>query len=279
MKKIGFIGYGHMASSMLETFLAKKTFEASQIIISETQERVALLKKDPKNASFTIVSDNKFAAAHSNILFLCVKPLAFPEVLSEIKDSLDVKKQHIVSIGACVKIETMEKFFKGKITRTLPTVTSESGYGTTFATHSKAVLASDSLEIDTILLSLGDLAIIKEDDYASVVNITSSAPGILAGIFDIYSASAIKNSSISKEKADKMLLKTILGTVKMLMDNNITFTELSSKVATKGGITEAFLNVLKEKLPRVFDSGVEKSIAKDAEVKVLISEKLKFIQT
>lgn len=275
MKKIGFIGYGHMASSMFETFLSKKTFKASQVIISETKERVELLKKDPRNSPFTIVSDNKFAAKNSDLLFLCIKPLAVPDVLAEIKDYLDINKHHIISIAACVEIGVIEKFFNGKITRTLPTVTSESGYGTTLLTHNKKVSPSSALEIETILSSLGDLEKIKEEDYASAVNITSSAPGILAAIFDIYSQSAVKNTSIPKANADKMLLKTIFGTIKMIWENNISFNDLADKVATKGGITEASLNVIQTKLPSVFDSAVERAIEKDDAIKALISEKLR----
>lgn len=275
MKKIGFIGCGHMASSMVETFLNKKVFSSSQIIISETQERSLELKKNPKYSSCAILSDNKFTAKNSDILFLCVKPLAIPDILAEIKDSLDINKHHIISIAACVEIEVIEKFFKGPITRTLPTVTSESGYGTTFATHSKAVSPSSALEIEAMLRSLGDLEKIKEEDYASAVNITSSAPGILAAIFDIYSHSAVRNTSIPKVNSDRMLLKTIFGTIKMLWENNISFNDLAEKVATKGGITEASLNVIKEQLPSVFDSAVEKAIEKDAAIKVLISEKIR----
>lgn len=275
MRKIGFIGCGHMASSMVETFLNKKVFSSSQIIISETQERSLELKKNPKYSNCAILSDNKFTAKNSDILFLCVKPLAIPDILAEIKDSLDINKHHIISIAACVEIGVIERFFKGPITRILPTVTSESGYGTTFATHSKAVSPSSALEVEAMLRSLGDLEKIKEEDYASAVNITSSAPGILSAIFDIYSESAVKNSSIPKDKADKMLLKTILGTVKMLMDNNTSFAELTSKVATKGGITESAVNVIKDKLPSVLDSAVAKTIAKDAAIKALISEKLR----
>lgn len=275
MKKIGFIGCGHMASSMVETFLNKKVFSSSQLIISETQERVLELKNNTKYSNCTILSDNEFTAKNSDIIFLCVKPLAVTDILAEIKDSLDIQKHHIVSIAACVEISVIEKFYKGAITRTLPTVTSESGYGTTFATHSKAVSSSSIMEIEAILTTLGDLEIIKEDDYASAVNITSSAPGILAAIFDIYSHSAVRNTSIPKANSDKMLLKTIFGTVKMIWENNISFNELAEKVATKGGITEASLNVIKEKLPSVFDSAVEKAIEKDSAIKVLISEKLK----
>ncbi len=275
MKKIGFIGYGHMASSMLEILLSQKTFKASQIIISETQEMVDILSKEPKNSGLTIVADNKYAAKNSDILFLCVKPLALPEVLSEIKELLDAEKHHIISIAACVEIGIIERFFKGKITRTLPTVVLKSGYGTTFVTHSKTVSLSATIEIETILRSIGDITIINEEDYASAVNITSSAPGILACIFDIYSQSTIKDSSIPKNQADNMLLKTIFGTIKMVVEKNISFTELTEIVSTKGGITEAAVNIIRKKLPPVFDSAIAATILKDKELKNLISEKLK----
>ena len=59
----------------------------------------------------------------------------------------------------------------------------------------------------------------------------------------------------------------------MLWENNITFKQLTDKVATKGGITEAALNVINKQLPEVFDSAVSNTISKDREIKALISKK------
>lgn len=264
-----------MASSMLNTFLSQQIFQPSQIIISETPERASQIRNSAEFQGCSIVSDNKLAASNSDILFLCVKPLAVPEVINEIKGVLNAKKQHLVSIAACVEIAAIEKFFKGRITRTLPTVISESGNGTTFITHNKSVCMASVIEIENILKSLGDVVPISENDYASAVNITSSAPGILAAIFDNYSHSAIRNTGIPKEVSDRLLLRTIFGTIKMLWENNISFRELTDKVATKGGITEASLNIIDVQLPPVFDSAVANAIAKDSEIKTLISEKIK----
>ncbi len=274
MKKIGYIGYGHMPQSMNNVFLKKNVFQKEQIIISETPEVVERLKLQKRLAGIKIISDNNFAVKNSDILFLCVKPLSVPKILSEIKDSLS-EKQHLVSIAACLKIEEIERFFRGKITRTLPTVTSETGYGITFFTHNSNVSSSEKAYLEKILSALGSLQEIKEEDYKFAVNLTSSAPGIIAGIFDMYTSSAIRNSGIDRSEACNMIVKTVIGTMKAISDNNISFAQLTEKVATKGGITESALNVLKEKLPEAFDKAIEASIKKNNDVERLITEEVK----
>lgn len=273
MKKIGFIGYGHMAQSMNSVFIKKNVFQKEQIIISETPEISEKLKANKFLNGIKIISDNKITAKNSDILFLCVKPLMAPGILSVIKNSLS-EKQHLVSIAACLKIEEIERFFKGKITRTLPTITSETGYGITFFTHNDKISPKEKQELEKILSALGYLQEIKEEDYKFAVNLTSSAPGIIAGIFDIYTTSAIKNSGINHIKACEMIIKTIMGTMKAVTDNNFSFAQLAEKVATKGGITESVLNVLKEKLPNTFDMAIEASIRKNNDIEHLIREKV-----
>ena len=70
MKKIGYIGYGHMSQSMNNVFLKKNVFQKEQIIISEMPEAAEKLKSEKSLAGIKIVSDNKFAAKNSDILFL-----------------------------------------------------------------------------------------------------------------------------------------------------------------------------------------------------------------
>lgn len=262
-----------MAHSMNNVFLKKNIIQKEQIIISETPEAAEKLQSEKSLANVKIIANNSFAAKNSDILFLCVKPLMVPKILSEIKDSLS-DKQHLVSIAACLKIEEIERFFGGEITRILPTVTSETGYGITFFTHNSKVSSNDRKYLEEILSALGSLQEIKEEDYKFAVNLTSSAPGIIAGIFDMYVSSAIKNSSLDRSKARNMIIKTVIGTMKAVSDNNISFAQLAKKVATKGGITESVLNVLKEKLPEAFDKAIEASIKKNNNIERIIREEI-----
>ena len=273
MKKIGFIGYGHMAQSINNTFLRKKIFQKSQIIISEIPKAVEKLKSEKSLAGINIISDNGYVAKNSDILFLCVKPLTAPKVLSEIKNSLS-EKQHLVSIAACLELEEIEEFFKGKITRTLPSIISETGYGIIFFTHNSKVSSREKKYLEKVLSSMGSLQEINEEDYKFAVNMTSSAPGIIAYILDAYTSSAVKNSGINRIEASAMIVKTVMGTIKTVYDNNTSFAGLAEKVATQGGITESSLNVLKKKLPEVFDKAIEASIIKNNDVEYLIREEV-----
>ena len=81
--KIGFIGLGNMATAMIGGILQQKRVEPQDIIGSARTEATKELVKSKFN--ITIAESNKQVAEQSDILFLAVKPIFFPEVISEIK--------------------------------------------------------------------------------------------------------------------------------------------------------------------------------------------------
>ena len=92
--------------------------------------------------------------------------------------------------------------------------------------------------------------------------ISGSGPGFVFNIIDLMENAAINlgfSSSISKS----LVLQTFHGSISLLSKNKISAKDLVSKVATKGGTTEAGLNVMKKnKLQKIFNNLVKASYKK-----------------
>ncbi len=71
-----------------------------------------------------------------------------------------------------------------------------------------------------------------------------------------------------------MVISTLFGTAKLLMEQALGFPELLSRVATKGGITEEATKVLNDGLPGLFDEVFSKTIGKHESVKSMVREQM-----
>ena len=106
--KIGFIGLGNMATAMIGGMLQKGIAKPVDIIGSSKTEATAEKIKSKFNINTS--TDNKTVAAQADVLFLAVKPIFFPEVIAEIKDTVKADTL-IVSIAAGRNLQYLKDAF------------------------------------------------------------------------------------------------------------------------------------------------------------------------
>ncbi|MGN1148498.1 MAG: pyrroline-5-carboxylate reductase family protein, partial [Lachnospiraceae bacterium] len=116
---IGFIGLGNMATAMIGGILKKKLVLSNDVVGSAKTQ--ATLDRCGKELGIRVTLDNASVAAASDILFLAVKPIFFPEVIGEIKDAVK-KDTVVVSIAAGKTMDYIEGLFgrKIKLVRCMP---------------------------------------------------------------------------------------------------------------------------------------------------------------
>jgi len=123
MEKIGFIGYGSMGKVIINGFLLSKALKPEYIIISSrTESKLDELKSN--YPEIEIAPNNSTTASKSNLLFLFVDTHNVKKVLNEILEFI-TENTHIVYISAALTIEDVERVFNGKITKVMPSLTSQ----------------------------------------------------------------------------------------------------------------------------------------------------------
>ncbi|MFO8148115.1 MAG: pyrroline-5-carboxylate reductase dimerization domain-containing protein [Gillisia sp.] len=270
MSKIGFIGFGSMGSMLVKGFLESGVLLQDQIIVStRTKEKFRFLSE--RWPAMLLTNNNVTVAQHSDILFLCVKPLETIPLLYEIKEHIQ-ENCHLVSIAAGVRISNLEALYKGKITKVIPSLTSEVKEGTSLFCHNCLVAQENASTLETMFQGIGKVKIINENDFEVAADLTSCAPGMIAAIFQNFLEGGLRHSDLSPETAYEMVVSTLLGTAKLLKDKKMNFSELISRVATKGGITEEGVQVLNHGLPDIFNDVFAKTLAKHEHVKQLVSQ-------
>ena len=114
--KIGFIGSGHISSSVIEGIFKSK-LKIKKIFISP-RNRLISKKLSKKFKKVTISKNNQQLINMSNWVFLAVTPLVGQKILQTLKFK---KKQKIISFISTINLKKLKEFTKNKnITRVIP---------------------------------------------------------------------------------------------------------------------------------------------------------------
>ena len=272
MKKIGFIGLGHMGQALLRAILKSSSPAISITVTSRTTAKLNEFKKE--FPTIAIEEKNAEVAMKSDLLFICVNTYEVINVLEEIGRHLGANT-HIISIAGGLTIESFENKFKGKISKVIPTLTCEVLEGTSLVCHNRNVNDDERAYLENMLGKIGSVMEIREDQFPVYTALSSCAPGLIASIFDLLLESASKSGDIDKKKALQIVLSSLQGTSKIVREKNESFSSLIDRVARKGGNTEIGVTLFRNNFPEVFDSMFSSMLANEKRRNIKTAEQFK----
>jgi pyrroline-5-carboxylate reductase len=258
---IGIIGYGSMGKMMVSNLVESKLIKESDLFIANrTYEKMHDIPK--RYPAINICKNNGAVAKNAAMLFLCVKPLEIKTVLTEIINDLP-DNCHIISLNGSVLFKHIEHIsIHKKVSKIIPSITAEIHKSVTLVCHNKYVENEDKDNLNRLLACLGTIVEVPEAELGIGSELTSCMPGFIAAIFKVIAAEAEKRTSINKETLITMLIETLYGTGTLLLEKEMTFDKVISRVATKGGITEEGPKIIAEKVPKIIDELFEKTLEK-----------------
>jgi pyrroline-5-carboxylate reductase len=249
-----------MARAMVSGLLNKKYDPTLiRVIESDHDKRISI------ESDFKIVVQAEFKQiAADEIIVLAVKPQQTAILLKSISDQ--ISKQLILSIAAGIQIQSIEKWTNGykNIVRSMPNMCSQIQLGIT-ALYTKEVLTSkNKVAIEEISSAIGEFIWLDDESKMDAVTaISGSGPAYIFYFLNAFIESAIQ-LGLSKNEAEKLCGKTILGASHLAKDQLDDLQGLISSVASKGGTTEEGLkqlefNKLNEVLLKATRAAYEKS--------------------
>src|SRR5438874_12737422 len=113
--RLGFIGAGKLAGSVIRGLIRAKFCPPGDIIASEPNEQTrAALQKE---TGVSVTTKNAETAEKAEVIFIAVKPPMVLPVLAELKEKLQNKL--VISLAGGVRISSMEKAANARIMRAL----------------------------------------------------------------------------------------------------------------------------------------------------------------
>lgn len=253
--KIGFIGYGKMASAIISGLIETDLYQESDIYIAN---RTIIKIEHLAKQGFNICQDNQSLIAKSDIIFLCTKP----DVYSELLEELQFDNKLVISIAAGI---TSKLFTKHSIKHVLimPNTPVMVKMGYTAIVNNDLSEKENELIFD-IFTAIGVVDYITEDDLPTQIALTGSSPAYFYQIID----------SMSKyfEQYDKREIELILAYImkssaEMILTQDKYAAQLVDDVCSKGGTTQEAIKSLKESaIDLIFHQAIDSCVKKANEL-------------
>lgn len=255
-KKIGIIGFGNMGQAI-----------AAQL---KNDYRIFVFDKDKNKTeglgSISTAAGNVELAKETDALILAVKPQDFDAVLDELKN--EVKDKLIISIAAGITTGYIEKILGiVRIIRAMPNMPAMVGEGITCLSKGKFASIADLDFTENLFDYLGETLRIEEEMMNAATAVSGSGPGFCFELmraknttqgnmeeagrfikedFAPLFAKAATNIGFLQADAEFLALRTANGCIALLRKTKFSLSELINQIASKGGTTEAGLEVLRK---------------------------------
>ena len=230
MYKLGIIGLGNMGRSILSGILKSTIYNKDEIFIYDIDETKT---KEFEEQGINKAIDSKQLFELSNIVLLAIKP----QSLNTLEIHGDNKKYNIISIVAGkTKEDLISIFGLCDIVRVMPNTPSLIGCGTTVIAKSEDTNELLFEEAMKIFNSVGIVEVIDDSMINEVIPFNGSMPAFLYYYVKLYLDKA-KRLNFDEETAKKLIVNTIIGSSKMILDTDKSIDELIKNVCSPGGAT------------------------------------------
>lgn len=265
MDAVGFIGCGRMGGALLEALLAARALEPAQVVVStRTPERVHDLAL--RHPGLRPSAGNADVARTCDRIFLAVKPAQLPQVLDEVAPVLR-PGVHLVSLAVCVKMEVITRAAWTRVTRVIPSVAVSARSGVSLVCHNALVGPEDALYVERLLSPVSEVVVLGEAELDAASTLTGAGPAFVAAACQQVARALRDASGIDLERAERMVLATLSGSARLLWEQRVAPDAVIEQVATRGGITEEGLRVLRRGLPALLAVVHQATAAKSALVR------------
>ena len=234
--KIGFLGTGHITSSVIEGIIKSK-LKVKKIYISPRNKLISK-KLSKKFKKVTITKNNQQLLDMSNWVFLAVTPKVGHKILKDLKFK---KNQKIISFISTINLEKLKKYTKNKnIIRVIPLPFIGIRKG-------PVIICPRDKAINNFFKNLGKAIEIKNEKISKNFWTTSSFMAPFYNNLLVMSDWLVKKG-VNRKSAEDYTRELFLALSQdSVFKNKLSLKQLVSESQTPGGINAQALRELKKK--------------------------------
>jgi pyrroline-5-carboxylate reductase len=237
--QIALIGGGNMGEAMLAAILSKALAKPEAISVSDvSQSRLDYLKKQ---YAVKVTADNIEAVSAKDIVILAVKPRNLAEVMAGLKGKLQ-SNQLVLSIIAGARTKTLSGGLNhSAVIRAMPNTPARVGEGMSVWTATPQATEGQKQSAKAILGAMGRELYVADERYLDMATaISGSGPAYFFLMVEALVEAAIE-IGLPSDRAQELVLQTMLGSAKFIEQSGEAPSELRQKVTSPGGTTAAAL--------------------------------------
>ncbi|MDH5378251.1 MAG: pyrroline-5-carboxylate reductase [Gammaproteobacteria bacterium] len=250
--KIGFIGGGSMASSIIGGLIADGV-KPQNICVTDINES----SLNSLSAHFGVNTSNEGAEVvrFSQVLVLAVKPQQLADVVQGLAPQIQEKKPLLMSVAAGIRTDVLELWAGGDVpvVRAMPNTPALVRSGATALFANAQVDEAARSYAENVIRAVGlCIWLENEDQMDAVTALSGSGPAYFFFLME-YMQAAAQELGLPADTARMLTLETALGAAKLAIELGKDVAELRQMVTSPGGTTERAISTMQ-------GAGVDKAI-------------------
>jgi pyrroline-5-carboxylate reductase len=239
--RLGFIGGGKLAGSVIRGLVRAKFCAPGSILVSEPSETTRRILED--EAGVCVTGENAEVAGKSEIIFIGVKPAVVIPVLNDLAARLE--RRLVVSLAAGVRTASMERVAAAHFMRAMTNTPSAICRAATAVARGSRTTNAELSAIREIFDAIGVVVEISEDQIDAVTALAGSGPAFVYTVIEALAHGGEK-MGLAAEAALVLATQTVLGAAQLATETKLSPEELRKMVVTPGGTTAAGLAAMEK---------------------------------
>ncbi|MGZ8143989.1 MAG: pyrroline-5-carboxylate reductase [Methylosarcina sp.] len=243
--KIGFIGGGNMASSLISGLIASG-LAPQNIWVSDVNPDA--LKSLSDNLKVNVSASNEDIVNETEVIVLAVKPQILSEVAQQVSSLIQKKNPLVVSIAAGISQNSLSRWLGAEtaIVRCMPNTPALVLTGAT-ALHANDKVSAEQCNLaETILRSVGiALWVQDESQLDAVTAVSGSGPAYFFLLMEAMEKTAVE-LGLNEITARLLVQQTALGAAKIALESSESPEQLRKRVTSPGGTTQRAIETFQQ---------------------------------
>lgn len=243
--KIGFIGGGNMASSLISGLIASG-HAPQQLWVSDINQDA--LKSLAENLNVNVSASNDDVINEADVIVLAVKPQVLSDVAKSASAMIRQKKPLVVSIAAGISQSSLSRWLGEDIAivRCMPNTPALVLTGATALHANSNVTAEQRNLAETILRSVGiALWVQDENQLDAVTAVSGSGPAYFFLLMEAMEKTAVE-LGLNDVTARLLVQQTALGAAKIALESSESPEQLRKRVTSPGGTTQQAIETFQQ---------------------------------
>ena len=260
--RLGFIGGGKLAGSVIRGLLRAEYCSPAEIIVSEPNESARRTLEEELQIRGT--GENAEVARQAEVIFIGVKPAVVAPALGDIARLIEGKL--VISLAAGTRIDSMEKVANARFMRAMTNTPSAVCRAATALAKSGRSTAADLTLAREIFSAIGVVVEVEEDQIDAVTGLSGSGPAFVYTVIEALAQGGEK-VGLAPDVALTLATQTVLGAAQLALESKLSPEELRKMVVTPGGTTAAGLAAMEKlKTPDGLIAAVEAATRRGQEM-------------
>lgn len=236
------IGAGNMGRAMIEGWVRADPARASQIIATDRGSGKA--EALASRLGIVAVASNEELVARADVVVLCVKPIDVERVLRSV-GSLVTREKALASVAAGVPTVTIESILDDDVPvfRLMPNVGVQVCSGTVCLASGRFAHTAAADRVTDWMRLLGTVVPLIERQFDAATALSGSGPAFIGLVVEAFEDAGIV-AGLSHDVSRELILSTMLGTVQLLQEHDMSCSDLRRMVTSPGGTAATGLAAL-----------------------------------